>query len=811
MPGTVTLADVNGDGNPDIVVPLLNIRYISIGVFIGNGGASFQPFVPYAISDSLIGYSASVVVGDVNGDHKPDIVVATRGAVPGLGKVSVFEGNGDGTFQPEIVALSGLSQPVSLVLADLNGDNKPDLIFTQIPTHPDPEIYVALGAGNSAFSAPSAVFPASEAVAVADMNGDGIPDIVTNTATILLGDGKGGFSPSPGYATAGVSPGDATGQVIVTDFDGDGLVDIVIADGSAAALSAGPSGSITVLFGRPGGAFFGPPLSSAPTISSTYSEIVTLPAADFNNDGIPDLASADIFGNINVLQGTANGFFKFVFASTLPGASGTPSDVVTGDFNHDGNIDFAVVSSQAVASGSGSVTVFPGKGDGTFQSPVTTPAPLGAFAAIPADFNGDGKLDLAVLINQENSGVKTTQSRVVIFSGNGDGTFTAGSSYPVNAGAQAITAGDFNRDGKQDLAVVSVTTGPDNQDGDVLFLSGRGDGTFTVGVDTVITGAASDGTVLAPTVTAADFNHDGNPDLVVSLPYPGAMVVLLGRGDGTFQTPVTYGSGFDFVTVGDLDGDGIPDLIATGSGQTGYFSGNGDGTFQPEAAFFGLSGPVAVADFNGDGKLDLAGLADGVLTGIVTLLNTSQAQSLKVVSGASFTAGPLAPDSIASVFGAHLATEIPSATSISVLDASGVSRPASLFFVSPAQVNLLIPDGTAAGAATLSATAFDTKPQTVQIQIVPVAPALFTLDSASLAAAYTVSVGPGSAQTDRAVYPSPSSLARHATSPIARPARVKSRPWRHLPSGCKSARAVAAQPRFEILNPTSTFRRSRLQ
>jgi hypothetical protein len=616
--GSVILADVNGDGNLDIVIPdtLGDYKGAAVVVLLGNGGVNFQSPASYGISSSRV--AGSIAIGDVNGDGKPDIVVSSFTAGGRMGKISVFLGSGDGTFQPEKVALSGLQAPSSLLLADFNGDGKLDLAFI------DSGIEIAPGAGDGTFAPPvTAVVSTAglQSLAVGDINGDGLPDLVANNGTILWGDGKGGFSNPRNYAT------EASGQVILTDFNGDGLTDIVIADGNASIMAGS---SITVLFGRAGGTFFAPPLSSAPDFPEGDTDLSALRAADFNNDGIPDLVVTDIYGNVNILQGVGDGFFGAVFSYSFPDRNAIPWDAVTGDFNHDGNVDFAVVESEYVVSGSGSVQVFLRKGDGSFQSPLVIPAPLGAFSLVTADFNRDGKLDLAVLVN-ENGTVEGLTSEpdgnVLILLGNGDGTFTSHGSYTVEPGAQAIAVGDFNGDRTPDLAVVSVSTGTPHQNGDVLILTGKGDGTFTTGTDIALTGgilAGPGGNFVSLATT--DLNGDGRLDLAVALsddePGSGELVVLLGHGDGTFQPPVQYAAGVGYVMAGDLNGDRIPDLIVTGEVATGYLLGNGDGTFQPEATFFYLSG-FTTADFNGDGKLDIAGFSEGGFTGIATLLNTS--------------------------------------------------------------------------------------------------------------------------------------------------------------------------------------------
>ena len=188
--------------------------------------------------------------------------------------------------------------------------------------------------------------------------------------------------------------------------------------------------------------------------------------------------------------------------------------------------------------------------------------------------------------------------------------------------------------------------------GGFSILFGKGDGTFSAPVPISI----GIGNFQPAGLVAADWNHDGLLDLAVTL-NNGPLLVLLGRGDGTFQAPATYAVpafGFDRLTVADLNGDGVPDLIGTGPN---WLLGNGDGTFRPEVAFDGSAYPLMIsviaADFNHDGRVDLAG---GIFTaGVGVLLNISQPAPLTVVSAASFAVGPVAPDSLATAFGSSLA------------------------------------------------------------------------------------------------------------------------------------------------------------
>ncbi len=293
-----------------------------------------------------------------------------------------------------------------------------------------------------------------------------------------------------------------------------------------------------------------------------------------------------------------------------------------------------------------------------------------------------------------------------------------------------------------------------NRDGNIELLFGKGDGTFSAAPAIPLTG----GNVRGPYgLAVADFNADGKPDLAITLSdysnYQGGLAILLGRGDGTFQPPVSYPSSNVAVLTGDLNGDGIPDLIVTGSSVqpgTGYLLGVGDGTFLPEVNVSLYLTPITVADFNGDGKLDIAG---GTLrSGTATFLNVSQTQPLlSIVNAATFAAGPLAPASLATAFGKNLAT--PSGATVSIHDSTGATLPASLLYVSPQQINFLIPAATAPGPATVTFTPTVGPPsQFLAVQIAPVAPALFSIGATTIPAAYAVLVTPDGAQTFEPVF-----------------------------------------------------------
>jgi hypothetical protein len=275
---------------------------------------------------------------------------------------------------------------------------------------------------------------------------------------------------------------------------------------------------------------------------------------------------------------------------TLPGVIG-PQSAAVADFNGDGKPDLAIGEYQQAPQ----VDIRLGNDDGTFTfgSPVTLDSsPL---VVVQADFNRDGKVDLAALLGY------SPNYSIRILLGNGDGTFTTGSKLPAIFDDDALVVADFNGDGNLDLLVGGVSS-------PARLLLGNGDGTFQSPVGSV-NWANYPGTLIA-----ADFNHDGKMDVAGTISNAAKLEVFLGNGDGTFQPAVSFPT--DFAPIGlvaaDFNGDGKLDIaIATGEG-INVFLGNGDGTFQSYTEYRsalvwgGLCDWIVAGDFNGDGKVDLA-------------------------------------------------------------------------------------------------------------------------------------------------------------------------------------------------------------
>ncbi len=298
----------------------------------------------------------------------------------------------------------------------------------------------------------------------------------------------------------------------------------------------------------------------------------------------------------------ANAVSSPIFLGGTENALMEPSSMALGDFNGDGKLDIALGMNQ---SGNPSwVSVFLGNGDGTFTpGPLTLGTGVCPCSMVAGDFNGDGKLDLAVA-NYGNYLTGSTGDTVTILLGNGDGSFTQAPGSPVTVGNSpgALAEGDFNGDGNLDLAVANAA------DDTITILLGKGDGTFTPALVSPATGLTPSGLAIG------DFNGDGKLDLAVANFDTAAINILLGNGDGTFTpAPSPAAPASDALVTGDFNGDGKLDLAVSSRGNDilTILLGNGDGTFTPVVGCCGTSLglthtlAMAIGDFNGDGNLDL--------------------------------------------------------------------------------------------------------------------------------------------------------------------------------------------------------------
>jgi hypothetical protein len=573
-PASVAVGEFNGDGMLGLAI--VQSSRNSVAILLGRVDGTLAPAAYYDTGNQPV----AVAAGDFNGDGRQDLVVANQNCESASycganGSISILLGNGDGTFQPHTEFASG-AQPGSLAVGDFNGDGKPDLAVSNGTMD---SVWVLLGNGDGTFQAPAPFTTPTAAVRVVagDFNGDGKLDLAVagsgDTLSIFLGKGAGTFQHASDLLVL-LGPN----AVVAGDFNGDGVADL--------AVTYEQQNAVSILLGNGDGAF--QPRLDYPT--GIYP--AALAAGDFNGDGRPDLAVANgTDQTFSILLGNGDGTFQAAVDYLLPAS---PAALAVGDFNRDGKPDLAVVM-----SGLGVVSIVTGHGDGTFPGPQAYGSSQGSWAIAAGDFNGEGKLDFVTTNLNDNS--------ISVFLGGGDGTFDLSGYAGTGLVPVAAAVGDFNQDGKPDLAVVNQTcTSLPCSPGSVSVFLGNGDSTFQSRTDHTVGN-------IPVAATVADFNSDGIPDLAVAnngFDFSNSVSILLGRGDGTFQSGGTLvtGTGPSQAVAADFEGNGARDLAVAFSGGVSILPGRGNGTFGTRADYAVPNGALAIAagDFNFDGRTDLA-------------------------------------------------------------------------------------------------------------------------------------------------------------------------------------------------------------
>jgi len=500
----------------------------------------------------------------------------------------------------------------------------------------------------------------------------------------------------------------------------------------AALLACAPWTTLaqTVSFSAPRNIPIGPSTCQAPSCFSVVS-------GDFNGDGKPDLVVGFAGGTLVLMPADGTGGFKPSVGIITFNAGIT--ELLAADINHDGKLDLLV------GSGSPAQTyLLWGQGDGTFRS---APQPVASGAPVFfTDINGDGRPDLGT----HGGGVCEGQVQL----GNGDGTFQSPLCVPfISNLSDNVAVGDFNGDGKPDLA-----WGIGRSSGGVLIYLGNGDGTFRLAPN--FPNGRFAGTVQP--LAIGDLNHDGKLDLVVGKGVGlESVIVFFGEGDGSFQAGLALplnltptGQIYSHsIFIADFNGDGKLDI----ANDNVVILGNGDGTFQPAQYFLAGSDAatsLVATDLNGDGLPDLvfvnyASYPALSANGLSVLLNNTPGPPNSVIAHSAATGiGPVAPSSLASVYGKTLARTTASASganlptqlggiSLRLRDVTNTVRLAPLLYVSSTQINFLVPDQIALGPVVItvddgSSPLVETANATAVTQI---APAIFTVNAQGTAAA----------------------------------------------------------------------------
>ena len=591
--------DINHDGKLDVIaIDRTTNVFVSL---LNNGNGTFTEKAP----TTPIAARENAALGDVNGDGFLDLVtddagpIDSDGGAAGYGQVTVYLGDGTGDFRQSFTANLG-ADTAELALADVNGDGHLDIITcTDQPYQGTGYVQIFIGDGKGSFTQKGGA-QYFNLLAAGDLNGDGKADLIVvggtqiNGVLILLSKGDGTFTPGQSYGVNFFS----FSPVVIADFNHDGHKDFAVVD---------PSGQKTsILLGNGDGTF---------TIKSQFSNVfpgypggtkIGFPdyatAADFNGDGNPDLvtfsnaslsspsgqpASTDSFGIISVSLGKGDGTFNAAKNYTLTATNFGGGQVAAGDFNGDGHEDILVGGFNAAnVFSAGFIQLLAGTGTGDLTAPVNTLS-ADPFSIVHADFNHDGIQDAAV-VNQGCSGCATSVS---VFLGTGKGYFAAPKTFSIDQTQGSLAAGDINNDGKLDLVVtraaplyVTAMAQPAaslvNPNHDTSVLLGNGDGTFKSAVNSVLLGPAA----ISSKVWLVDMNRDGKLDLV------GDWGVALGKGDGTFQPPKAFPTALNEISgvgVGDLNNDGIQDVVLydSPSGSIESELGNGTGGFTVKSKF----------------------------------------------------------------------------------------------------------------------------------------------------------------------------------------------------------------------------------
>ena len=479
------------------------------------------------------------------------------GARQRSGKLNAFSGNSL-SFLPAVNYSSGGSLPDSVVVADVNGDGKPDLLVA-----------------NSGSS----------------------------TVGVLLGNGDGTFQAATDYASGGFNEWPQFGAVAAADLNGDGRVDLVVTNSCVSSTDCS-SGTAGVLLGNGDGTF-----QLVVIYRSGTSEARSVAIADLNGDGKLDLVVANCGnssrcsgdGVVSVLLGNGDGTFQ----AAVSYDSGAPQaiSVTVGDVNADGKSDILVANS----SGTGSVGVLLGNGDGTFKKAVTYNS-LDAQAVTVADVNGDGKLDL-ITANMASTGCTGVNGSVGVLLGNGDGTFQQAVFHDSGGClyiAVSVAVADVNGDGKPDLLVANYCASGGCSGGGTVagVLLGNGDGTF----QPVMT--YNTGSIFALSLAVADLNGDNAPDIVVanavdevgvllqSLPISPTTTTLTSSQNHSFYgRPVTFTA--TVTTSGSVAPAGTVNFRSGSHGiGTGTLNASGVATFTTSLLTPGLYRITAL--YNGD-------------------------------------------------------------------------------------------------------------------------------------------------------------------------------------------------------------------
>ena len=447
-PNMILTEDLNNDHQPDLVIA--NFVTNSLTIFLGRGNGSFEFLTTQSTGENARTYA--LATGDLNNDHIVDIVSANYGS----SSVSIFLGYGNGSFAPMILLSTGdFSNTTGIALGDLNND---DYLDIAVANYGASNVGIFLGNGDGSFQKQVTYSTCNQCwayfITLNDFNQDKILDIAVTTynteyINIFFGYGNGSFSSHVIYST-----GDGSSPTFhsVGDFNNDDLLDIIVPNSA--------TDGVVILYGSVNGTFVIGKVYS--TGKGSFPQQVNI--GDFNNDKQLDFVVVNYQSNdIQIFLG--HGREPFSGLKKLNTGDGSqPHSVAVDDFNRDGLMDIVVTN-----YGTDNIGIFLGSGNGDFHSMTTysTGSNSGTYSVATCDFNSDNKSDIVVTNSQSNT--------IRIFLGLGDGRFTFGLTYSTGNRAvpRSVAISDFNNDRKYDIAIANA--GINN----ILIFYGNGNGTFT--------------------------------------------------------------------------------------------------------------------------------------------------------------------------------------------------------------------------------------------------------------------------------------------------------------------------------------------
>lgn len=606
-PTAVLAGDLDLTGLADIVITCNTPTSNVIQVFLNLGNGTFNP-TSDGITNIVLGTGKGPVAltsEDFNNDGHPDLAVADSLD----GTITLFLSNTANNFTYYTVkTLSGYGMPNGIVAGRFSNSGNVDLAVTDGSTG---TVHILTGDGTGNFTLSSSVTVQTDPTGIVagsfDKRSGNIDLAVVNagsgTVSILKGNGGGSFNLSRNIRV-GPKTGTGASYLLALDIGGHGNLDLVVGNtlqNDVAVLMDGDYGNFQAVqdYAVPSGAAY-------------------IAAIDFNHDGKPDLAVTQSTGGTvsvlinNTLPTPANGSHSFVPPHTLTNGHGNMADsVAVADFNHDGHPDIAVSYLEDNA-----VRVLPGTGGGQFNTASEYAVGKQPYWIVAGDLNNDGYSDLVTA----NTGDDTVS--VLMNNGGGSGTFTAAKSYPVGRLPYQVAIGDLNGDGIPDLAVTNYG------DNTVSILYGQTGGGFVAGTTPLATCVNPYG------VAIGDTRHTGQNDIAVTCFHTGQMEVFLNNSmmpylpppaQTTFQSPAIYTTDSypTSLLMADFNRDGNLDIVTGNSiaNDVSFFGGHGDGTFSAGVISPSLNFPdsIAAGDVNGDGILDLVAVAANFQQVVVTL------------------------------------------------------------------------------------------------------------------------------------------------------------------------------------------------